>query len=131
MKAGGLWVYKTEDKSVKVEVKDMKFTMPAYPVTIAVEFEKDNTGSAAVENALYASIAIGPNPFVEELRIFVGLYNKATIEYRLYSAQGIVVRSGKLEGEDASIETRSLPAGIYLLELSTQGGYTRAWKLIK
>ncbi|MGP1362189.1 MAG: C10 family peptidase [Bacteroides sp.] len=131
MKAGGLWVYKTEDKSVKVEVKDMKFTMPAYPVTVAVAFEKDNSGSAAVEDALYASIAIGPNPFVEELRIFVGLYNKATIEYKLYSAQGIVVRSGKLEREDASIETRSLPAGIYLLELSTQGGYTRTWKLIK
>ena len=109
------------DKDIKA---DGKFVVTA-DVDVKAVFEKET----AVCDPVFVNVQVTPNPFADLLRITnVELQNA---RYELLNAQGIVVRSGKLEGEDASIETRSLPAGIYLLELSTQGGYTRAWKLIK
>ena len=106
--------------------------------TITVKSKKDETikstckvivePATAVEDAVFASVVIAPNPFGNQLRIANGdLRGK----YALYNAQGVVVISGVLEGAETRINTSSFPAGMYLLRLTADNGAMQTYRVVK
>ncbi len=85
--------------------------------------------TTAVEDAVFASVVIAPNPFGNQLRIANG---DLCGRYVLYNAQGVVVTSGVLEGTETRINTSMLPAGMYLLRLlSADNGAMQTYRIVK
>ena len=105
---------------------------------ITVKSKKDETikgtcrvivdPATAVEDAVFASVVIAPNPFDNQLRI---ANYELRGEYALYNAQGIVVTSGVLEGAETRINTYSFPAGMYLLRLTADNGTMKTYRVVK
>ena len=84
--------------------------------------------ATAVEDAVFASVVIAPNPFGAQLCISNGdLHGK----YALYNAQGVVVTSGVLEGAETRINTSMLPAGMNLLRLTADNGTMKTYRVVK
>jgi len=84
--------------------------------------------ATGVEDAVFASVVIAPNPFGNQLRITNG---ELRGEYALYNAQGVRVASGVLEGAETHVNTSSFPAGMYLLRLSIESGATKTYRVVK
>ncbi len=107
-------------------------------VTITVVSEKyetiNNTCSvtvtppAAVEDPIFASVIVSPNPFETQLRISNG---DVRGKYTLYNTQGVEVAFGGLEGAETLINTASFPAGMYLLRLTAENGATKTFTVVK
>ena len=105
---------------------------------ITVKSKKDETikgtcrvivdPATVVEDAVFASVVIAPNPFGNQLRIANG---DLCGRYVLYNAQGVVVTSGVLEGTETRINTSMLPAGMYLLRLSADNGAMQTYRIVK
>ncbi len=71
----------------------------------------NNQPPQAVEDAVLSSIVVAPNPFSTQLRL--GNPTSVVVRYELMNSSGVVVRSGLLEGNDVTVDTEALPAGIY------------------
>ena len=84
--------------------------------------------ATAVEDAVFASVVIAPNPFDNQLRIVNGDLHGT---YALLNAQGIVVRSGNMVGNEVLIETSDLTSGLYLLRLTAENGATKTITVVK
>ena len=102
---------------------DGKFTVTADVEVMAV-FEK----STFVEDAMLANVLVAPNPFDNQLRIVNGDLRG---EYALLNAQGVVVRSGNMAGNEVLIETSDLTSGLYLLRLTAENGATKTITVVK
>ncbi len=90
--------------------------------------EPDAPNPGAVEDAVFASVVVAPNPFGAELRIM----NSEAVEgrYELLTIQGLVVRAGVLE-TDTMIETSDLTSGIYFVRFMATNGATKVVKVVK
>ena len=86
------------------------------------------TKPTAVEDAVFASVIVAPNPFTTALRL---ICNGSTGCYELLNAQGIVVRSGNMDGNELVIETNDLTSGHYLLRLTAVNGATKTTMVVK
>ena len=86
------------------------------------------TVPTAVEDALFANIVIAPNPFANQLRISNGELRGT---YVLLNAQGVVVRSGKMDSTGVMIETNDLASGLFLLQLTVENGATKTYRVVK
>lgn len=86
------------------------------------------TKPTAVEDAVFASVIVAPNPFTTALRL---ICNGSTGCYELLNAQGIVVRSGDMDGNEVVIETNDLTSGHYLLRLTAVNGATKTTMVVK
>ena len=84
--------------------------------------------TSAVEDAVFASVVVSPNPFGEQLCI---TYGDLRGQYMLYNAQGVVVASGGLEDGETRINTASFTAGVYLLRLIAENGATKNYTVVK
>ena len=84
--------------------------------------------TSAVEDAVFASVVVSPNPFGEQLCI---TYGDLRGQYVLYNAQGVVVASGGLEDGETRINTVSFTAGVYLLRLTAENGATKNYTVVK
>ena len=84
--------------------------------------------ATAVEDAVFASVVIAPNPFGNQLRIVNGDLRGT---YVLLNAQGVVVRSGNMYGREVLIETSDLTSGLYLLRLTAANGATKTITVVK
>ena len=84
--------------------------------------------TSAVEDAVFASVVVSPNPFGEQLCI---TYGDLRGQYVLYNAQGVVVASGGLENGETRINTVSFTAGVYLLRLTAENGATKNYTVVK
>ena len=84
--------------------------------------------STSVDDAIFANVLVAPNPFDNQLRI---TSYELRGEYALLNTQGVMVASGVLEGAETRINTSSLPAGMYLIRLSTESGATKTYRVIK
>ena len=82
----------------------------------------------AVEDAVFASVVVSPNPFDAQLRISNG---DVRGKYALYNTQGVEVASGVLEGAETRINTASLPVGMYLLRLTAENGAQKTFTVVK
>ena len=84
--------------------------------------------TSAVEDVVFASVVVSPNPFGEQLCI---TYVDLRGQYVLYNAQGVVVASGGLEDGETRINTVSFTAGVYLLRLTAENGATKNYTVVK
>ena len=81
-----------------------------------------------MEDAVFASVVVAPNPFDNQLRIVNGELRGT---YALLNAQGVMVRSGNMDGNEVLIETNDLISGIYLLRLTADNGATKTIIVVK
>ncbi len=90
--------------------------------------EPDDPNPGAVEDAIFASVVVAPNPFGAELRIM----NSEAVEgrFELLTIQGFVVRAGVLE-TNTMIETSDLTSGIYFVRFMATNGATKVVKVVK
>ena len=95
------------------------------PATCKVKVTK----GTPVEDALFASIVVAPNPFVDVLRISTEGVDGLT--YTLYNTQGNVVLHGKLTNTTSEINTTDVPSGLYLLRIATTNGASKTWRILK
>ena len=106
--------------------------------TITVKSKKDETikstckvivePATTVEDAVFASVVIAPNPFGNQLRIVNGELRGT---YTLLNVQGVVVRNGNMLGSEVMIETTDLTSGLYLLRLTAESGATKTYRVVK
>ena len=101
-----------------------EFVVDATEKTIEVVME----AAAAVDDALFASVIVAPNPFTTQLRM---VCNGTTGRYDLLNAQGIVVRRGNMDGNEVVLETSDLTSGLYLLRLTAESGATKTMTIVK
>ena len=84
--------------------------------------------ATTVEDAVFASVVVSPNPFDTQLHILNGdLRGK----YALCNTLGIDVISGILSDVQTQINTSSFPAGVYLLRLTAENGATKTFTVVK
>ena len=105
--------------SITVTTEDGNHTATC---SVAVE------ATSAVEDAVFASVVVSPNPFGKQLCI---TYGDLRGQYVLYNAQGVVVVSGGLEDGETRINTVSFTAGVYLLRLTAENGATKNYTVVK
>jgi len=86
------------------------------------------TRPAAIEDAVFASVVISPNPFGALLRILNG---DVRGRYALYNTQGVVVLSGVLNDGETVLNTTELASGLYLLRLTAESGATKTYRVVK
>ena len=84
--------------------------------------------ATAIEDAVFASVVIAPNPFGNQLRIVNGDLRGT---YALLNAQGVVVRTGNIAGSEVAIETSDLTSGLYLLRLTAENGTVKTITVVK
>ena len=117
------WRLKSLTAGTQGILADGKFTVTA-DVEVKAVFEK----TTAVEDAIFANVLVAPNPFIAQLRL---VCNGATGRYDLLNAQGVVVRSGNMDGNEVMIETTDLTSGLYLLRLTAENGATKTITVVK
>ena len=94
-------------------------------VVVKATFEDMGTDVVA---PVFAHVVVAPNPFDKQLRIVSG---DLLGHYALLNAQGVVLTSGVLEVGETLINTTALPAGIYLLRLTSDNGEFKTELLVK
>ena len=117
------WNLKSLTAGDKDIAADGKFT-----VTANVEVKAVFVKSTSVEDAMLTNVLVAPNPFTTQLRL---VRNGATGRYDLLNAQGVVVRSGNMDGNEVMIETTDLTSGLYLLRLTAENGATKTITVVK
>ena len=99
--------------------------------TVTLKPEKNNTpdNPNAVEDAVLASLSVAPNPFTAHLRIL----NPEGIlaRYEFVNQMGAVLRSGVINGNETVVDTAALPAGLYFVRLTAQGGARKTLKVYR
>ena len=120
-----------EAKPETLKVEGLKQEGDAYVVTGTVSVSIDfvpRTKPGAVDDALLAEVVVAPNPFDNQLRI---MSYELRGEYVLLNAQGVVVRSGNMDGNEVVIETSDLTSGLYLLRLTVENGAVKTITVVK
>ena len=111
-------------------------------IFIADYFVPTNSEVSSVHIAIYlsgsptevvdtsaCSIQVAPNPFRGLLRS--SCKEVRNVRYVLLNAQGVLVRSGLLEARETLVNTTTLPAGLYVLRLTTEEGLTKVYRIVK
>ena len=113
-------------RELTFEHGEYKAIMPDADVTLEVTLGGEKT---SVEDALLAAVTVSPNPFVGELRIsnFAGTNGR----YELLTLSGQLLRAGSLDAETTVVETSDLPQGLYFLQITTQSGASKAFRVVK
>ena len=83
---------------------------------------------ASVEDSVFDSVVVTPNPFNEQIRI---LNRNLRGKYSLTNIHGVAVTSGALEDAETHINTTALPSGVYLLRLTTENGAEKTFTVVK
>ena len=84
--------------------------------------------ATATDDSVFANIVVAPTPFDSQIRI---INNKLCGVYALFNAQGVVVISGALENAETTINTTTLPTGMYFLHLASRNGVNKVVKVVK
>ena len=83
---------------------------------------------ASVEDSVFDSVVVTPNPFNEQIRI---LNRNLRGKYSLTNIHGVAVASGTLEDAETHINTTALPTGVYLLRLTSENGAKKTFTVVK
>ncbi len=123
MLAAGTYTYEvTADGCKAIAATD--FVVASTEQTIEVTME----AKTGVEDAVFATVVVAPNPFDSQLRISNG---DVRGKYALYNTQGVEVAFGVLEGAETRINTVSFPVGMYLLRLTAENGAQKTFSVVK
>lgn len=112
-------------KAVKEGTAEVTATAGGKTAICTVTVEK----ATAVENATLANLIVAPNPFGAQLRIWNA--EAAGVSYEVVNALGSVVRSGLLEGNGTTIDTETLPTGVYFVRFYDSNNVQRSVRVIK
>jgi len=111
LKLNSLEAYNSDDTTVKITITaDSQFQMLNYDVTIKGEFEKINSNSVEINDA----IKIYPNPVSNEL-YFANLKNYALVE--IYNSLGICVLKQFIDPNANSLKIDLLQSGLYYVKI--------------
>lgn len=61
-------------------------------------------------------LSIGPNPVSDKLQVF-GLENMGNVQYRIADNLGRLVKSGKLQNGNQSLDVSAFPSGVYFMSI--------------
>jgi hypothetical protein len=96
---------------------------------------EDRSGSSGGANVEIPSTY--PNPFSGHLTLYFNSFPAdASVQARLYDAQGVLqidtrIQAGDLDGGAYSLPTEHLPPGMYFLQTESAGGQINTQKLLK
>jgi hypothetical protein len=78
-----------------------------------------------------AEVFIFPNPTTGLIEVRIGEDAPQELSYRLFSPLGQMIRDGKLPGNQATVNLRGLPAGVYQLVVADEQDYLRTVRVVK
>ena len=77
------------------------------------------------------NIAVYPNPASDIIRLKTGDYQTSNLLYRLYDANGILLLSGKVDGDETSIAIGHLKPAAYILRITERNISIKSFSIIK
>lgn len=84
------------------------------------------------ETELTISLSVFPNPTVDNLTLQISDYNNEKLSYQLYDMQGKLLNTGNVTADQTEINTSSLAAATYFLNVVTQKNRkVQSFKIIK
>tara|TARA_B100000780_G_scaffold223758_1_gene162911 strand:+ start:284 stop:766 length:483 start_codon:yes stop_codon:yes gene_type:complete len=84
------------------------------------------------ETELTISLSVFPNPTVDNLTLQISDYNNEQLSYQLYDMQGRLLNTGNVTADQTEINTSSLAAATYFLNVVTQKNRkVQSFKIIK
>ncbi|MFW5707597.1 MAG: InlB B-repeat-containing protein, partial [Bacteroidota bacterium] len=116
----------TNEGDISVSTNEVySFTMPAYDLTLTANFELGNSTG----DILTGEMAIYPNPFSNSITIAnASQVNRVKISNLVGQTVKYLEHS---KGDMIQINTSDLPAGIYLIHLTTHEGTQKVSKIVK
>ncbi|MFN4233395.1 MAG: T9SS type A sorting domain-containing protein [Bacteroidia bacterium] len=85
----------------------------------------------AVETALNLSLSAFPNPTVNNLMLQVADFNNENLLYELYDLRGKLLESSRITAYQTQINTSTLPAATYFLNVLHDDKKVQTFKIIK
>lgn len=84
------------------------------------------------ETELTISLSVFPNPTVDDLTLQISDYNNEKLSYQLYDMQGKLLNTGNVTANQTKINTSSLPAATYFINVVNQKKRkVQSFKIIK
>jgi len=83
------------------------------------------------ETVLDIELSVFPNPTVASLTLQIGDYNNQKLEYQLFDLQGKVVERKQITANQVQIETSTLSAATYFLNIYQDNKQIQSFKIIK
>jgi hypothetical protein len=84
------------------------------------------------ETTLNISLIAFPNPTTENLTLQISDFNKEKLAYQLFDIQGKLLSNGQVTAQQTQINTASLPAATYLINVVNQENKkVQSFKIIK
>lgn len=72
----------------------------------------------SVDESQKASLDLYPNPVKDLLSIHLNGEMDGDLNWKIYDSNGRIVKAGKVEDQNSQIEVSTLPAGLYILNVS-------------
>lgn len=84
------------------------------------------------ETELNISLSVFPNPTADNLTLQISDYNNEKLSYQLFEMQGKLLNNGQVTAQQTQINTVSLPAATYFINVVNQENKkVRSFKIIK
>lgn len=84
------------------------------------------------ETAIDISVAVFPNPTIENLTLQISDYNNEKLSYQLFDMQGKQLSNGQLIAQQTQINMNSLPPATYFINVVNQENkQVQSFKIIK
>ncbi len=98
---------------------------------IAVQLPVKAEAVIGIEEAIFKSVKVYPNPFTDKIKITGQPEMEKELTILIYNTLGQIVYQTKFDGADISINTKKFPKGVYQLELRTakHKGFRKLFKL--
>ncbi|NEN24674.1 T9SS type A sorting domain-containing protein [Cryomorpha ignava] len=88
---------------------------------LAINFKRGPLGSGVgLERIKEAEFSIFPNPATSH--ILMSFTNSVNANFRIYNANGMLVKSGAVIGEQQKINLDGFAAGLYFVEIQDEKG---------
>jgi uncharacterized repeat protein (TIGR01451 family) len=104
-----------------VTIRDQNNCVKTYTVTIQ--------NISGLENDKNTGIKIYPNPFSGQLQLETELLS-GEMQAQVFNALGQLVHSQEINTRQTTLELHAIPAGVYLIKVTTSNGYT-VHKIVK
>jgi len=84
------------------------------------------------ETELNISLSVFPNPTADNLTLQISDYNNEKLSYQLFDMQGKLLNNGQVTAQQTQINTASLPAATYFINVVNQENKkVQSFKIIK
>lgn len=77
------------------------------------------------------SCAVYPNPATDYLVINTDTFETSETEYYVYNFNGQVIKSGRINSTETTIDMSNQASAVYFIRLKTNQGYIKEFKIVK